>query len=393
MCRVLGPRWLLAALGCAAVAAASVAVAAPPFKYQPGKFEGGELKFVGETPVLVVRGTADEMGRQVATLGVKQVAPLVQQTMGLLQRRPNFARAWAATSLAARATLGQFPPEHLRELNAAARASGLDREWFIVGNAAGDLLKVGEMAGFGACSTFVVQPARSATGGLLFGRNLDLPPLDPLPEYTLVVVQHPAGKRSFASIGFPGMIGVASAMNDAGLCVTINEITSSADRAPKFDPAGVPMAILCRRLMEECATVAEAEQLLRTAPRTTMYCLTVCDRQRGVVFEITARNVGVRQAEQDICACTNHFRTAGLATSTQCWRYPRLAERRASDRPFGVEEVRRALDGVNQGVNTMQTMVFEPAALRLHLAYGRGPATRLPLRRIDLAAELRDAGR
>jgi hypothetical protein len=29
-------------------------------------------------------------------------------------------------------------------------------------------------------------------------------------------------------------------------------------------------------------------------------------------------------------------------------------------------------------------MVFEPAALKLHLAYGKGPATRLPLHTLEL---------
>ena len=29
-------------------------------------------------------------------------------------------------------------------------------------------------------------------------------------------------------------------------------------------------------------------------------------------------------------------------------------------------------------------MVFEPAALKLHLAFGKGPATRLPLHTLEL---------
>ena len=51
------------------------------------------------------------------------------------------------------------------------KQSGVDRDLLIVGNTMFDVKKIG------GCSTLIVEPDRSATGGPLFGRNLDFPTL------------------------------------------------------------------------------------------------------------------------------------------------------------------------------------------------------------------------
>ena len=52
-------------------------------------------------------------------------------------------------------------------------------------------------------------------------------------EHTLVVVYRPKGKHAFAAVTISPITGVISGMNDAGLAVTINEISlrQSADKA------------------------------------------------------------------------------------------------------------------------------------------------------------------
>ena len=42
------------------------------------------------------------------------------------------------------------------------------------------------------------------------------------------------------------------------------------------------------------------------------------------------------------------------------------------------------MHAVNQGNHTIQTMVFEPAILVLHLSIGAGPTSARPLNRVDL---------
>ena len=100
-----------------------------------------------------------------------------------------------------------------------------------------------------------------------------------------------------------------------------------------------------------------------------MCSLAIADRQHAAVLEITTKNVVRRSAEAGICSCTNHFRTPELATSKFCRRYPLLDPSRQADR-LGLDDVAQKLDAVNQGRLTIQTMIFEPQTLKLHLALG-----------------------
>jgi hypothetical protein len=51
---------------------------------------------------------------------------------------------------------------------------------------------------------------------------------------------------------------------------------------------------------------------------------------------------------------------------------------------LGLVEIRQRLHAANQGPDTMQTMVFEPAARVLHLAVGEGPTSAKPLAKLEL---------
>jgi isopenicillin-N N-acyltransferase-like protein len=276
----------------------------------------------------------------------------------------------------------QFPRDHLRELEAAARASGWPRDLLVFANTVPDLRKIG------GCSTLIVDAGRSATGGPLFGRNLDGPAFGPLYELPLVVVCRPQGKLGFASVTYPGMLGVVSGMNEKGLAIADLTVTDAKDGSATLDAQGVPFTLAFRRVLEECSTVEEAEKLLRSLRRTIRQNVALCDARGGAVLEVTPKTVVVRRPVEGVCACTNHFRTAELATATGCRRYE-ILERSRERKEFDVAAVAGRLDAVNQGERTLQTMVFEPSALRLHLAMGKGPATRLPLRTLDLSVLFR----
>ena len=74
------------------------------------------------------------------------------------------------------------------------------------------------------CSAVIVEKDRSSTGQTILARNMDYMGLGYLQDYTLITIYQQPGKKAFASIGFPGTIGVISGINDAGLldCITGN---------------------------------------------------------------------------------------------------------------------------------------------------------------------------
>jgi hypothetical protein len=338
--------------------------------------EGARLVYQGGIPIAVLSGSPAEIGRQHAALfaaPLPEVLTLPKKYAA--QFKIDFL--WPLMLQAGRTLMLNAPQSHQQEMATIGAANGVDDGALAVANTLLELRRVG-------CSVLVVEPEHSAAGGPLFGRNFDFPTLGVLDKYSLVLVCRPTGRHAFASVAFPGAIGVFSGMNDAGLAVATLDVYDSADGSQSFDPAGTPLAFVFRRILEECSTVAEAEALLRSEKATTWMNLAVCDRDGSAIFEITPAHVGRRDAEHGVLACTNHFRTAGLAADTNCWRYPRLADA-AGEPPLDVEAVRRHLHAANQSHLTLQTMVFEPRKLVLHLAIGEPPTSDDALTGIELA--------
>ncbi len=353
----------------AILAAAATGQGAERFRFREGKHGGGELRYIGDLPVLTLEGGPAEIGEQMGVLtqeALKDAQKMFDDYVDRMGMRP----LWPVVSKTSVLLAANFPRDYLAEVDGLVKGSGLDRGLIIAGHVLPDMIKLR------GCSDLVVEPARSASGGLLFGRNTDLPPVERLSEYSLVTIYRPRGKRAFLSINFPGMVGLGAGMNDAGLCLASNEILSSADGAPRFDPAGGPLALNSRRLLEECRDLDEAEKLIRSMKWCTAVLLCMADNRQGRVFEITPKTVHARAANRGLCGATNHFRTDGLTTTKECWRFERLARLEGGEK-MGVAEVAQALDEVNQEAMTVQTAVFEPATLTAHIALGAGPATKL----------------
>ncbi len=346
--------------------------------FREATFQGGSLRYLNDLPVLTVEGTPPAIGRQEAELTSTAARAIMAYPQDLLAAIGREDR-WSRILQLGRSLWPQLPHDHREELEAFARQSGIDHDLLLGVNVMVDTYR----GGFG-CSSLIVEPQRSATGEPLFGRNLDFFTLGLLQKYSLLVIYRPEGKHAFASVGFPGMLGCFTGMNDSGLAVAVHEVFFSRDGSAMFNPRGTPYTMLFRRVLEECTTVEEAEKLLRGQPRTTMLNLAVCDTRHAAVFELTPRTVAVRRPEGGILACTNHFRTEPLATFRLSPRYHKLMQSARLER-IGLEEVAAKLDQVNLGRLTLQTMIFEPASLRLHLAIGSCPASALPLKRVDLA--------
>jgi hypothetical protein len=337
---------------------------------------GGSIRYVGGIPVATFSGSPEEIGRQHAEL----LAESSKAAIGYPKRfaaRFGLEKLWPLAMQAGRSMMLNAPKRHQQELAAIAAQAKLNDGDLAVANTLLELRRVG-------CSTLIVEPQRSATGGPLLGRNFDFPTLGELHRYSIVMVYRPEGRRAFVAVGFPGMVGLISGMNDAGLTLVTLDVEQSADGSRQFDPTGTPLACVFRRILEECATVDEAEELLRSEKRTTWMNLAVCDREDGAVFEITPKTVARRDDENHLVLCTNHFRAAELCVDKKCWRYEELVERAATPQ-FDLEAVHKGLDAVNQGDNTLQTMIFEPRELVLHVAFGEPPVSDDALTTIDLA--------
>ena len=366
-------RWLVVLLFALVPA---VVCADQPFRYTEGKYGKAELKYINDLPVLRVEGTPEEIGEQTAALTKEPLTRLVNYAPDLLKAFGQEKRL-PLLKMVGKSMVPQFPADHSKEMEAVVKHGGLDRDLAIVGNTFADISKAG------GCSVLLVTKDRSATGEILFGRNLDCMTGGFLNEYSLVQVVRPKGKHAFASVGFPGFIGVTSGINDAGLALATLEVYQAKDKSARFDAKGVPYLLTYRRILEECTTIEESVKLLESIKRTTMNNLAICDKNGCAVLEITTKSVVVRRPENGLCPCTNHFRSEELCTDKTCRRYDSLSKGFYMEK-LDRGDIAKLLDSANQGEHTLQTMIFEPAVLKLHLAIGKCPTSALPLKELDL---------
>lgn len=256
-------------------------------------------------------------------------------------------------------------PEHREELDSLAHETAVDSRQMTLAQCFLDL-----SAGT-ACSTVALPSEASPDGVARFGRNLDFPGFNLAEDQTVLLVYHPAGRNAFATVGWPGLIGVLSGMNEHGLTLANMEV-----KRDRRLPSAMPYTLLYRTVLENCRTVDEAIALLEKTPRQTANNLMLMDATGNrAVAEITPDKVTVRRGEPGrALLSTNNQRGNGPDCDQTgiCARYDRL--RRTTDRYFGrIDEksIERMLASVAQGKYTLQSMVFEPSNRVIYLAAGR----------------------
>jgi hypothetical protein len=361
--------------------------AADPFRFPEAKHGKGELKYVGKIPVLTVVGSPEEMGEQVAVLGVKPAAGAVTVFKDLLAHE-KLDKLLPLLRRFGDLMLGRYPDDYKREFEAMAKHSGLDRDLLVIGNSFTELR---HLAG---CSALMVDKDRSSTGGPLFGRNWDFPPIPGMHQYQMLIVYKPTGKQPFAVVGFPGAVAAcasSSGMNAAGLAIGGNLIKGSADKAPQVDWEKAPSAVIARRILEECKTTADAEALATKDRPAERHTLVTCDATGGRVLEITPKTLKARHGDGGLTFATNHFECDGLSLGDQgIFNCPRtdLFRKATFGEKVTPDAVAKLMNTVCQGDWTAHSFVFEPATLKLRISFGDGKttATNVEPTEIDLKA-------
>lgn len=99
---------------------------------------------------------------------------------------------------------------------------------------------------------------------------------------------------------------------------------------------------------------------------------------------MTPKTIAVRESNDGLCFCTNHFRTPELIMFALCRRYA-ILEKTDSLKTINIDDVAKKLNQVNMGRLTVQSMIFEPKPLIVHLAIGSCPSSALPMKKLELA--------
>jgi hypothetical protein len=237
--------------------------------------------------------------------------------------------------------------------------------------------------------TYFGNGLRMPTGGCsavmsggVYGRNYDYRPRHYEARFALV-----QARGSYASIGGSHhLTGRLDGMNERGLAIGLHLVR----RRPQSP--GLTSVLLVRRVLDSCATTAEAIDLLRRTPHAMAYNYSLLDADGvAAVVEAGAGAVAVRGG--DWLACTNHFQSPKLmrlnrGVAHSIGRLPPLEGWAA--RKLSAEQTVQALNFSaspafhNYGnAQTLHTIVAEPAKRRLLIGIG-GDAAALDEDMLDI---------
>lgn len=196
-----------------------------------------------------------------------------------------------------------------------------------LGHAMQDYMLVG-------CSSFAVWGTQSADSSLLIGRNFDFYVGDAFAENKQVAFYAPKKGYKFASVGWPGMIGVLSGMNEAGLTVTINAAKSAVPTG-----SATPISILTREILQYASTIEEAFAIAekrKTFVSESILIGSAKDGKAAIIEKSPEKTVLFTGKEPDRLICTNHYQSEAFSedernlenirTSDSPYRFARLEE-------------------------------------------------------------------
>ncbi len=206
----------------------------------------------------------------------------------------------------AAARIRAFRPALAEEIEGIASGAGQAPDVLFAVNARTELLAGGLVAGTAAeCSTVAVLDGERASGVLV--QNWDFHP-DLAGSRVLWTVDDGEDRcfTTFTEAGILAKIG----SNAHGVALAINFLAT--DRDGGLD--GVPVHVLCRAVLEEARTVAQARELIARTPVSASVCMTVAgpDDNAGVAACALERWPGGTQAhatgpDRPWVAHTNHF--------------------------------------------------------------------------------------
>ncbi|MBI5536087.1 MAG: hypothetical protein HY898_25425 [Deltaproteobacteria bacterium] len=204
-----------------------------------------------------------------------------------------------------------YPQARIDELAAAAQAfrpDPFDDElptWqrFLYLNALYDIALSFEHSPLIGCSSVVLSGQRSAQGHTLLARNFDFETHEVFDLGKAVLLVRENGKVPFASVAWPGLIGVVSGMNARGVGIVVH-----GARALHSSAEGEPVLLTLRDALAESETADQAAALIAARNPMVSHLVLVADASGAslVIERAPGAAAHIRRATETL-ALSNHF--------------------------------------------------------------------------------------
>ncbi|MCX7823929.1 MAG: C45 family autoproteolytic acyltransferase/hydrolase [Verrucomicrobiae bacterium] len=264
-------------------------------------------------------------------------------------------------------------PEYFEELRGLADGAGLPLALVQAANIFPE---------FFHCSGAAVFGKATKGGTLLHARVLDYMTEVGLQDEAVLMAVERVGARRFVNVSYAGFIGSVTGMNEKQ--VAIGEMGGRGEG--KWD--GTPMSFLLRGALENCDTLEQALDYMRTKPRTCEYYYVVSDGKsrtaRGVAA--TPEKFEVVAPGQAVPLLPDPVEDAVLLSAGD--RYKHLVRLvRGSYGRIGPEEFKKIIARPVAMRSNLHNAIFEPPTLTTWIAHAsrHAPACDQPYRRYTWA--------
>ncbi len=225
----------------------------------------GLLLDIDGVRVCLLAGSPEEIGYQHGVLLKDVVQTMCRKTM-MIARTHDAVKEKdpfkGSIESAFKRTKPFTPKRYLAEMEGLAKGSGVPLGTVLVANVFPELFH---------CSGFALFGKATSGKPLLHGRILDYMTEFGFQELDVVFVVKPDGYNAFINIGYAGLVGSVTGMNEKQ--VSFGEMGGRG----VGDWDGVPMTYLMRMGMEQADTLDEAVDIFRKARRTCQYYYVIAD--------------------------------------------------------------------------------------------------------------------
>ncbi|MEA5005758.1 MAG: C45 family peptidase [Rikenellaceae bacterium] len=154
------------------------------------------------------------------------------------------------------------------------------------------------------CSSFAVWGAQSEDSSLIVARNFDFYVGDKFAEEKMVSFYFPDKGYKFASVGWAGMTGVLSGMNEKGLTVTINAAKSTPPLSSK-----TPISIITRNILQYACDINQAYEIASSMKSFVSESILIGSASDGIaaIIEKSPQSTELYTESGDRIISTNHF--------------------------------------------------------------------------------------
>jgi len=268
--------------------------------------------------LVYLAGTPEEIGAQHTALLYDRMAEDEQVLWDGFAEVVPFAPARALMfdigRIRYRDVAASFPEARRREIGAEASAFVPDPyagqlptyQRMVMLHALYDIALGFERSPLLGCTAFGLGPEATADGHALFARAFDFEAADVFDTDKAVFLVHEEGKIPFASVAWPGFVGVVTGMNAEGVALAVH-----GGRAREPSTTGVPVAFSLRETLASARDTNEAVAILAAQPVMVSHIVFVGDgagrfavveRAPGVPAHV--RSTFTRPGKASV---TNHF--------------------------------------------------------------------------------------